>query len=208
MKLLSRSTATGLLALGISLGVGSAAFAVDDPGPVTPAPSEALPPNSKGRCEGAIMRRVVHLATWKARLNTRTNLTVDEKAALSAQLDTVSSGLITVALPAVQRAKTKAELRAACQAVTQNYRVYLVVHPQVFITAAAQGWQHRIDELQEKAAALKAAGKKTDTIDALLASYNADPAGTKILFNTAKGQLETVRHDVRAAAKLIRHLSK
>lgn len=227
MKLLTRSTATGLLALGLSFGMGTTAFASHDPDPVPPAPTESLPEANKRRCVKAIERRVIDLATWSARINLRNNLTPAEKADLVGQMTTTSNGLLTVALPAVQNATTRTELKAACKAILTEYRVYLVVHPRVFITANALGWLHRITELEAKALVLHNADKDTTVIDALLlqarnlatpipasiagvtpASYNADPAGTKILFHGVKGTLKTVELDVKAAAKLIRKLNK
>jgi len=227
MKFLTRSTATGLLAIGLSFGLATAAVASDDPGPVPPSPSESVPDGSKRRCTKAIERRVIDLATWSARINLRNNLTPTQKADLVGQMTTTSNGLLTVALPAVQNATTRTELKAACKAILTDYRVYLVVHPRVFITASALGWLHRITELEAKALVLHNAGKDTTVIDALLlqarnlatpvpasiagvtpASYNADPAATKILFNGAKGTLKSVELNVKAAAKLIRKLNK
>ena len=227
MRLLTRSGATGLLALGLSFGVATSAFAVDDPPPVPHSVDEEAPAHSKRRCLKAIERRVVDLAAWSARISFRNNLTPEQKADLVGQMTATSDGLLNVAKPAVEAATTRAQLKAACKAILTDYRVYLVVHPRVLITAAAWGWLHRIGELEVKASVLKAADKDTTVIDGLLlharntatpipgavagvtpASYNADPAGTKILFNTAKGDLKTVEQDVKQAAKLIRHLQK
>jgi hypothetical protein len=227
MKIITRSTATGLLALGLSVGVAAPTFAVDDPPPVPPAPSEGIPSTSRSRCVGAINRRVVHLATWSARISLRQNLTEAQKSELIGEMTVVSNGLLTVALPAVQNAATRTELRAACRAVFTDYRVYLVVQPRTFITANAWGWLKRIDELQAKALELQTAGKDTTVIDGLLAHaeglalpihdqldgidhtvYNNDPVGTRTTFNTARGTLKTVQDDVKQAAKLIRKLKQ
>jgi hypothetical protein len=227
MKLLTRSTATAVVALGLSVGVGTAAFAVQEPPPVPRSGTESAPLPNKRRCVKAINRRVIDLAKWSARLSLRPNLSQAQKDELMGQLKAVSDQLLTTALPAVQNATTRAQLRAACKTITENYRVYLVVHPRTFITANAYAWQKRIAELQTKADMLEAAGKNTAAAEALLAhakgladaipgtvqpiqpaTWNANPAGTKIIFTTAKGQLTTIKADVQAAARMLRRLAR
>lgn len=227
MKLLNRSTATGLLALGLSLGIGaSSALAVQEP-PTVPAESSEAPPKlNKGRCISAINRRVRDLKSWTREIQRRKNLTVEQKAALVAQMSAVSNALITVAKPTVQQATTKEALKAACKAIVSEYRVYVVVHPRVFITAAAWGWQARIAELQLKADALEAQGKDTTEVEQLLAdakalvdpipasiagidpaTYNADPAGTKAIFKSKRADLGAARAKIREAAMKMRVLA-
>jgi len=229
MKLFTRSTATGLLAIGLSLGIGaSASFAVSDPPAIPNAPSEgAAPAASKKHCIRLIERRVVDLAKWSARVQFRMNLTQAQKDELIGEMKATSDALIAVALPNVQNATTKAQLKAACKAIFTDYRVYLVVHPRTFITANAWGWLARIDELQAKADALEAQGKDTSIAEAYLAQarnlalpihdqldgitpqvWNADPVGTKAKFKSAKSALRTVQFDVKQAAKILRQLSQ
>ena len=231
MNRISRSALLVVTATGLSLVVGGTAFAADNtPNPPVPsAPSAPLDSigTTKARCDAAIDKRVAHLAAWTARVDGLMHLTDGEKSALTGGLANVSKGLTTVAKPAVDNATDKASLRAACKAVVLDYRVYKVVHPQVFLSAGADGVLDVITTLQSYSADLKSKGANTDDVDALLtqalttaqgvptnlaqitpASYNSDPAATGAVFADDRAALKTTRMEIRQARTMLRKLAK
>jgi len=223
MKMI-RTTAVAALTAGLSLAA-FAGMAQAAPGSGADATTPEATGNTKARCDAAIDKRVNDLATWTSKINAAAHLTDAQKSALTGELATTSTGLTTVAKPAVDSAADKTALKAACQAIAQNYRVYLVVAPQVRLTVAADAEEAGIAELQGKVNDAKAKGLDTAAIETLLstaqslesgavskispitpASYNADPAGTKAIFVSARSDLRQAHTDLvqarRALAKL------
>jgi hypothetical protein len=223
MKMI-RTTAAVALTAGLSLGA-FAGLAQASPDSGTGATTPDTTGTTQARCDAAITKRVNDLATWTGKVNAAAHLTDDQKTALTTELSSVSTGLTTVAKPAVDAATDKASLKAACQAIVTNYRVYLVVDPQVRLTGAADLEETGIAQVQAAAATAKASGLDTTAIDALLttatalesgavtkvaaitpASFNADQAGTKAIFVAARHDLRQGHLDVvqarRALAKL------
>src|SRR3954468_1182151 len=130
-----RTTAVASITAGLAIaafdGIAHAA-----PNSSSDATTPEVVGNTKARCDAAIDKRVNDLATWTSKINAAKHLTDAQKSALIGELATTSTGLPTVAKPAVDAAADKAALKTACQAIAQNYRVYLVVGPQVRLTVA------------------------------------------------------------------------
>ncbi|MCU1344417.1 MAG: hypothetical protein JWL70_683 [Acidimicrobiia bacterium] len=224
MKLI-RTTAAATLTAGLALGA-FAGIAQAAPTSGTGATTADVAGTTKARCDAAIDKRVNDLATWTSKVNAASHLTADQRTTLVNELTATSTGLTTVAKPAVDNAADKAALKAACRAIVENYRVYLVIEPQVRLTAAADAEQAGIADLQTKAAAAKASGIDTSAVDALLttaaglesgaaskispitpASYNADPAGTKAVFVSVRSDLRQGHLDVVQARRALAQLT-
>jgi hypothetical protein len=216
-------------ALVTSMTVGAVGVASADdnstPSEVPSAPQDKIA-NKKDKCLAAIDKRVGDLAEWGSKVGGLTKLTPATKTALQTQLTTVSTGLTTVAKPAVQAATTPDALKTACQNVVTVYRVYAVVNPQVFLTVGVDSTLTAADALRAAlSTATKGAGDASVTalIDQAVAtanavqakispitpaSYNAAPDATKALFKSARADLKSARSNLKAAGKSIRDLAK
>jgi hypothetical protein len=122
----------------------------------------------------------------------------------------------------VVAATDAASTKAACQAVVKDYRVYRVVHPKVFFTAAADATLFSAASLKTRAA--DASGDTTNinqliddavamatpvpgTVGAITAAtYNANTAVGQSAFVSARADLKVARLKLEEAAKLLRNL--
>jgi hypothetical protein len=215
-----------------SLSGGFAATASADnetsvpvPSEVPQAPSDKMS-NKKEKCLRGVDKRVADLATWTVKLDSLTKVSAATKTTLKAELATVSTGLTTVARPAVVAATTSEAIKAACQAVVNQYRVYAVVHPKVFTTAGIDATLASSDAMRVKLNDVtKGAGnadvtalidKAVATANAAQASiapitpatYNAAPDATKATFKSVRDQLKSARHDLKDASRKIKELAK
>jgi hypothetical protein len=224
-----RAALAGVLIASMSAGVTSVASADNDNGnnaiEVPQAPKDKIS-ERKDKCLAGIDKRVADLAAWSVKLDGLAKVPAATKTTLKAQLTTVSTGLTTVAKPAVVAATTPEAIKIACTAVVENYRVYRVVHPQVFLTAGANAVLTSVDDLKARlATATNGAGnadvtalldKATATANDVLAkvapitpaSYNAAPDATQAVFKAARESLKGARSDLKAAGKKIKELNK
>jgi hypothetical protein len=195
------------------------------PSTVPASPSEGTG-KSKAGCLNQVDRRVRDLAAWTTKVNAMTQVSAATKAALTTQMATVSTQLTTVAKPAIEAATTNDAIKAACKAVGENYRVYKLVHPQVFLTAGADETLTKVADLRARlAAATGGAGnadvtKLLDDAAALAtpvpaavagftpASYNANQGAAKAALDKARADLKTARHKVKDASKQVKKLEK
>jgi len=130
-----------------------------------------------GDCE--IARRMVTLATLSAKISGSKALTASDASALSSEVASTKSGL--TGLKATIDAETDlTALKADVKQIATNYRVYLLVAPQVRLTIGAdtvQATKTVFDKvnstLTARIAAAKAAGKDTTTAQADLDAMNA-----------------------------------
>lgn len=128
-------------------------------------------------CE--IDRRVATLNALSARITAAKSLTSSDSAALKSEVAASSSGLTS--LKATIDAETDIPtLRADIAKIVSDYRVYLLVAPQVHLVIAADAvlaTQTKFADINTKLAAriasAKAAGKNTDAAQADLDAMNA-----------------------------------
>jgi hypothetical protein len=226
-----RVALAGVLVASMSAGAATVASADEDNnGGVTPAEVPQAPKDKisdrKDKCLAGIDKRVADLAEWSIKLDGLAKVPAATKTTLKTQLTAVSTGLTTVAKPAVVAATTPEAIKIACKAVVENYRVYRVVHPQVFLTAGANATLTSIEDLKARlATATNGAGnadvtalldKATATANDVLAkvtpitpaSYNAAPDATTAVFKSARDSLKGTRSDLKAAGKKIKELNK
>jgi len=195
--------AAGLLSLAIG------ATAVPAGAATSPAPRSGAAATAKARCTSEIQRRTFTLTISKDWITNAKRVTAGQKASMIAGIDATMTQLTTVNQPAVVAAKTRAELTAACQAILTDNRVYAVVVPQLLLTVRAEQLLTGHDKLVTKSAEKAAAGADVTVLNQQLAtakakidpalasvaavtpaSFNADPTGTKAIFDTAAADLQ------------------
>lgn len=232
MKLITRTVVAGALTLGLVGGLASTASAAGDPTPVPGSPGEGgrlyhadrTLAENQAKCTKAVDKRVRDLAKWSAQVNqrySRGQITLAQRDAIVAIITDSSTALTTVAKPAIAAADA-GTIAAACSDVINVYRVYKVVHPKVFLLAAANAWSNRIGALQTASGLLT--GKTVDTkfverLNALnaritRASSLVDPVSTNAAALTAAGynaspktverQIKSMRRDLERARGVIK----
>jgi hypothetical protein len=130
-----------------------------------------------GDCE--IGRRFTTLAALSAKISASKVLTSSDSAALQSEVASTKTGLTSLKTTIDSEASLPA-LRADITKIAVDYRVYLLVAPQVHLVSAADGViaaQARFADVNTKLAAriaaAKAAGKSTTTAQAALDAMNA-----------------------------------
>jgi hypothetical protein len=129
---------------------------------------------AKDKAAQEIDRRVASLNQLLTRITAMKKVSADLKATLKQNVDNQVNGF--VALKAKIEADTDLSvLKTDVQSVTQSYRLYILVMPQVRITAAADRMVTIINMMAEVGAKLQArvqnektAGKDTAALEALL----------------------------------------
>lgn len=172
----------------------------------------------KAKCQQEINRRLFTLTISKQWIGQAPRLTTEQRTSMIAGLDSVMTQLTTVNRPALEAATTKTAVQAACQAVYADNRVYAVVIPQLLLTVRADQLAAGHDLLAARSAEKAAAGADTTELDAHLAaasakttaaqtavaavtpaSFNADPAGTRAVFDQAAADLQGALGDLLRA---------
>ena len=146
-----------------------------------------------GDCE--IARRYTTLDKLSARISASKVLTSADAAALSSEVASTKSGLVS--LKAQIDAETSLDaIKAEIRKIPTDYRVYLLVVPQVNLVIGADGVQAaktKFDDVSTKLtariAAAKAAGKDTTAAQADLAAMNAAVAQAVNLAKPLPGAL-------------------
>ena len=248
MKRVLQTAVAAVAFAGISFSAASVAHASptpSDPVHVSPAPGEggkfhyeidkSLLENQQRCLTKVIGKRTTSLDKWSAEITkraTRNQITTAQRDELLLVLSNTKTELNTTATAAVNASTDQASLEAACSAVVYGYRVYKVVHQQVFLAAAAYAWTNRLDALSIRSAALTAKAIVVDSFVKRLAklnakmadatgristvttglpsitvtSYNAAPKATDKLFRDYRRSLERVRGLVKSAERDARHL--
>jgi len=130
-----------------------------------------------GDCE--IGRRFTTIAALTAKITASKVLTASDSAALQSEVASTKTGLTSLKTTIDSETSLPA-LRADITKIAVDYRVYLLVAPQVNLISAADGVmaaQARFADVNTKLAAriaaAKAAGKNTTTAQAALGAMNA-----------------------------------
>jgi hypothetical protein len=224
-----RIGAAALLATSLVTGFSLSAHADDIASIAIPADAPAAPrdsvTNRKDKCLNSIDQRIADIGAWKVQLDGWAKVTVEAKDALRSELTLVATNLDTIARPAIVAATTTKEIKAACQSVVTDYRVYVVLHPRVFVSATADATLvsaeamrvHLIDvtggagngdiqALLERA--VNNANAALTTVAPITAgSYNASPAPTKAALKAARAQLKAAKKDLVAAKAKLKKLA-
>ncbi len=111
-----------------SLHVGAAS--------ASPSPTPASFSTLQQALEGRITARENLLSTLHLRVNGSPTLTGNDKSALTAIISHAQGGMTTL-MSQAQQATTAAELKPIANAMIVDYRVYVVVAPQVDLTIIA-----------------------------------------------------------------------
>ncbi len=171
MKFRTPKVVAAVLVAGLTFGLAAPAFAqtttVTDRGTAT----NVDPENAKVRCIQAIDARLDTLAKAQARLDEASFVTEDHAASLTSIIASTDSGLRTLR-DKIDTSEDPREVVALCRTIGPDYRVYLVVVPQVRLTAGAdkiESTRGRIADLTDKfdAAADRAKEAGADVAEAV-----------------------------------------
>ncbi len=137
MTIRFRRFAAVLLVGGLAVGTATPALAEDaEPDPRTEGADSLSVEELKARCQQAIDRRLDDLAAGQARLDGAETLTDAHENTLDGIIDSTESGLAQLS-DDLAGAEDRAIIAGLCAQIAPDYRVYLVVMPQSFITAGA-----------------------------------------------------------------------
>ena len=206
--------AAGLVA--VSIGAGALPASASTSSALGTRPTSVAA--KKAKCNYEIDRRMFILTISKTWIGNARRLTDTQRASLVAGIDSTMTNLETVNRPALAAATTRDTVKAACDAIFTDNRVYAVVIPQLMLTIRADQLGSGHDTLVTKSAEKLAAGADTTALNALLAtaktkidgaqaavvavtpaSFNADPDGTKAIFTTAGTDLQSAHSDLKSA---------
>ncbi|MBV9933735.1 MAG: hypothetical protein JO367_05485 [Actinobacteria bacterium] len=193
----------------------------------TSAPAPAATPRhefaAKTKAIAAIDKRLAWLDVLTGHVNNAKNLSADHKATLLDKIDADRRGLRSL------RAQIVADddgptFRQHAQEIVTDYRVYLLLTPQVHMTIAADGMDVAYAKLETVADKLAAQGKDVTELRAKIddAKAHADPVPGHVLplephgyptvdkpvLDQARTDLQTARADLKAAVAIARSLAK
>ncbi len=139
MTIRFRRFAAVLLVGGLAIGTATPAMAEDadtEPDPRAEGADNLSVEELKARCQHAIDRRLDDLAAGQARLDGAETLTDAHENTLDGIIDSTESGLAQLSNDLTDT-EDRAIIASLCAQIAPDYRVYLVVMPQSFITAGA-----------------------------------------------------------------------
>jgi len=157
--------------------------------------------NAKSRADAEIERRINNLNSLASRINSMKLLSASEKTALQASINTQVTALTNL------KAKIDAETVAAnvktdLQSITKDYRIYLLVLPQVRIAAAADRVETIISDVQTLAPKLQAritasqsAGKDVTSANSAYADMQAKIADANTQATAAVNETASLMPD-------------
>ncbi len=140
----------------------------------------------KERANKEIDRRIEGLTKLKTRIDNMRRVATTTKTQIKATVDLQITNLTTL------KAKIAADtditvLRTDVKSITQTYRIYALIMPQVHILAAADRVMTTADtmtalgvKLQTRITETQTAGKDVTTLNTLLTAYNAKIADAKV----------------------------
>ena len=153
-----RSAAATLAALVVGIGIPSTVSAAS-PSPA-PSPSGSASAATvaaiKARCAGAIDTRETALTGDLKLVSGDDALTPAHRAALSNMITSDQSGLSALRAK-IEADTTVAELKADCPLIVTDYRVYVLLQPQIHLVSAADRTEHVDAQLSTVSSELKAA---------------------------------------------------
>ncbi len=151
---------------------------------------------SKDRAVAEIDRRIDSLQKLEARVDAMKRVSANNKTQIRATVDAQIKTLADLKVK-IQGDTDEATLKADIASITQSYRVYMLVMPQLTVLAAADRIETTVDVMTEFGAKLqtrisdaKNAGKDVSSMESAYASYkshlaNADAKATSAINLTA-----------------------
>jgi hypothetical protein len=150
------ATAAVAVAVTAAIGAGAAQVALAATSVASPNPTSLSLSQVKVRCETAISHRLTFLGGLQGRVNAATVLTAEHRTALLGIVVNDQSGLAALKTK-IENDTTASELRADCQAIVTDYRVYVLAGPQVHLTIAADRVDYVDDRIQSLYGKLRSA---------------------------------------------------
>jgi len=215
---------TLLITPGMALADTSTTVSPSTTTPSTTAPSTAGRHEfaAKTKAIAAIDKRLAWLDVLTGHVNNAKNLSADHKATLLDKIDADRRGLRSL------RAQIVADddgptFRQHAQQIVTDYRVYLLLTPQVHMTIVADAMDAAYARLDTIAGKLAAHGKDVTQLRAKIddAKAHADPVpghvlplephgypANKPVLDQARTDLKTARADLKEAVAIARSLAK
>ena len=227
-KLIAGAVVAGTLFLAPGIARADTTTTPSTAGPSTAGPSTTSPATgrhefaAKTKAIAAIDKRLAWLDVLAAHVNGAQHLSADHKATLIDKIDADRRGLRSL------RAQIVADddgptFRQHAQQIVTDYRVYLLLTPQVHMTIVADAMDAAYAKLDAVADKLAAQGKDVTELRAKLADAkaHADPVPGHVLplvphgypdnkpvLDQARTDLKTARADLKDAVAIAKSLSK
>ena len=169
----------------------------------------------RAACNYEIDRRLFILTIADNWIASARHLTDEQRSSMTTSNVSVLEHLTGVNRPAVNAAGTTDALKAACEDIRTDNRVYAVVIPQLLLTIRNDQLADAVERLTALSAEKAAAGHDTTQVDAWLAdagphvtssqasvasvtvdSFNADPDGARAAFDSAQSDIAAAFGDV------------
>jgi hypothetical protein len=212
----------------LTLGLAAPALAQADTARTDTAPEteDVTRPGLKARCQEAIDQRLDHLAAAQARVNRVDTLSDAHEATIDDIIDRTQSGLTRLSNQ-IEASTERSVTVGLCAQIAPDFRVYLVVLPQIHLTVAADRSQvateigyNVLDKLDEAIARAEEAGADVteaqrlrdeaqgylDAADTASDGVAASVLGvTPDIYNNADGAavLDTARTHMRTTQKAL-----
>ena len=158
----------------------AASFGLVAAAPAGASTSGPVATYTKAKCNQAIDERLFILDISEQRIEKVKRLTADQKAAQIAGIDGVQANLVNVNRPAVNNAKGKAGIKAACSAIYADNRVYAVVIPQLFASVRIDAGfpsEDFLSALEQRRTAYVARIKNNSVLDRMAHPFLRRPCG-------------------------------
>lgn len=190
-----------------------------------PAAAQSRVDDVKARCLKQIDRRQTALSAAKSRVDSAKAITDAHQSALDANIESTASGLSSLA-DTIQGDTTMEQLRADCQKIVQDYRVFVLVIPRARLVRASDSEMAAtvrlngvVTRLQSAIDKAKSDGKDTtkaesdlSTMKTAIASASSHASGiydaviglTPADYNANHDVLKPSRENARTAAQAVR----
>ena len=180
------SAATLGVNASVSANVGSSTVAATTTTKATSATTQKIIKQG----DSDIDARIKALNNLSARIGTMQNVSADEQAALSSDIQTNQTGLTNLKAT-IDAGGTATELKASTKSIFNDYRIFALVIPRGWLTASGDrietivGLMNTLSvKLQARITALQTAGTDVTTLQANLTDMNAKTSDAQ-----AKAQL-------------------
>ncbi len=166
-----------------------------------------LVPRIKDRADTEIDRRIAALDTVSERIGEMKNVSAEQKASLTANIQLQKTTLIDLKTK-IDAETDVAGLRTDAKSITSSYRIFALIIPQGHIIAAAD----RVDtivtnmtsigtKLQARITAAQTAGKDVTALQTLLVDFNAKVADAKVQADASQVLIAGLTPDAGDQAK-------
>lgn len=177
-----------------AIHVPPGATSTTTPGAKPAATSGVDPAAVKAKCVAAIQQRLATLDQLTSRVNSAKHLTAGNRATLLADIQSDRTGLTSLE-GEINGETTLLQLKVSCPKIVNDYRVYLLLVPQVHMVVAADAGNAAIDDFNKATSLLQKAinAASTHGVDpAKVADAQARSADAQAKITDAKAKVDPV----------------